>query len=40
MIMIIGNKMTTVYISRHSIPFNEHRGIENYVEDKLALSVN
>lgn len=27
--------MTTVYISRHSIPFKEHRGIEKYNETDL-----
>lgn len=27
--------MTTVYISRHSIPFKEHRGIENFNEVSL-----
>ena len=27
--------MTTVYISRHSIPFKEHRGIENINENSL-----
>ena len=38
--------MTTVYISRHSIPFKEHRGKENFNEDSLIknkmtpLSVN
>jgi len=28
--------MTTVYISRHSIPFKEHRGIEYINEDNLT----